>query len=245
IIATDTGILIKQIGFDGNLNFGYKPVVFNNNLIIPLSSGVYKIDVKKYQISKFCDFQSSTTPLVLQNRIVFSSYLDGTIEVYDNNMDKFSSFRTTGRIFISPVQYKDNIILFDSNKVVYLIDSNGKLLSKNIVGENPKSELLIFDNKLYFETDKNDFVSYDLLTDKIIKIHKFSDIKEKFDRIKDAPFVIRGDILYKNNGKLLIYSIYENKVTFSDFNGEFISASIKFDNKLLSGTNDGKIIFSE
>ncbi|MDD5065451.1 MAG: PQQ-binding-like beta-propeller repeat protein [bacterium] len=143
--------------------------------------------------------RSKSIPVIINNDIYISGY-DKNLYVYSLENGKWDMIRNTGTLLYSaPIPFRDEIILMNTEGVLYRIDKSRNILKRTDLSIPVWAPLLCADNKLFISSIDRHFYVYDLDKNKITgKIP----IRDKVTGSK--PILFRTAIVIKTAGGLLM-----------------------------------------
>lgn len=242
IIELDTGVVSKIFESPGNIPFGYQPVVFKNTLYIPFEKGIYNFNLitNKFDSESLINFKGSTTPVLYNENIYLTSFIDKSFGIYSLRDKSFKVLTIKDKSFSSALVLDDQIIIGDKSGNLYSYNKNGNLVNKtklpagitsNIIGDN-KNIIVLSDNGILYFIDRILFtIVNEYVVDKNPRIS---------DYIYKSPIIDKNTYFIGNNdGNILILN---NKKIELNISGSSISSSLFYsEGNYFVGTSTGEV----
>lgn len=245
ILDLKTGEEIK-ISSIGDIIFGYKIVPYKNKIFIPFGDGIYIMKDIDHDLGNkpLIFFNSPTTPLIIDDKIYISSFVDKIIACFDLEGNKLWDYHTSARSINNLIFVKENIFGIDIFGNLYKLSFDGKLLQKAIISNGITSNLSKHNNNIF--TIANDGYLYSINIDTLekIKIFKVDEPTDNYDYIYKQPFIFNDKLFIgTDNGKVIIYDLASKKIEeIIKLSGSKISSSVYYTkNNYCTGTNAGEI----
>ena len=247
VLDLKSGKELKVLDTPGNITFGYTILPYQNKLFLPYTNGIYILQTVDLTIQDkvFIPFDSPTRPLLYNNKIFLSSFINKQINCYNLEGKELWNFYFDNTSFNSPVFFKNAVFIADKSGIIYKISLNGKLIKKAklpvglISNINPGTEhlyTLANNGKIYK-------INYNTL--------QFKELFKADEKFDDYIYLFKKPVEYDNRlligtdkGEIIIFDLTKNiilnklKVTNNSISTPVYQISpVSF----LAGTEEGKI----
>ena len=240
-METKTGRKSKTETINGNLVFGNQAIIYNQTILMPLSTGLYSVnDFSKPLISIF----NPNTPRIINDHIFITSYVSKTIVFYNKDLKVEWKLLLDSRSFSGSIFINNTIINATSSGILYFIDTNGKIKNTINVKKSITSDLTFSRDTIFFLTDDGFLNKIALRDNQVTEILKIDNEPDLTHYLYKKPLIDKNKlILGNNNGELIILNLTNQKITEQiKISDSPVSCTIlPYKNQYLIGTANGSI----
>lgn len=215
VLDLKSGKELKVLDTSGNITFGYGILAYKDKLLLPYTNGIYILQITDLSLKDnvFIQFNSPTKPLIFNNKIYLSSFIEKRISGYNLEGKELWNYNLTDTSFNSPVLFNNAIFIADKKGVIYKISLDGKLIEKATLPTGAVSNINPGENHLYILA--NNGIIY-LINYNDLNVKKLFKGDEKFD---DYIYLFKRPIEYDNKiligtdkGEIIVYDLEKNTI---------------------------------
>lgn len=249
IIDYHSGKQLHSLDTAGSLVFGDNPVVHKNRILLSFSDGIFTYDPAAKTISNtpIIPVNSPNSPLIVNNTLYISSYIDNKVYAFGRNMTKKWELTIQARSYNSPVRIANHIYQSDIAGTIYKITNEGTIAATATLPAELTSELITYRKDIIIQANDGYIYSLNSKTMNYTRLFKADDTPDKdLNLYKSAT--IHGNSLFigNNEGDVIIYNLLDNKqqakIKVSDSAITTSVERIETTNDYICGTQSGELI---
>ena len=242
IVDLSTGKTLKTLNTDGIVSFGYKSLLIDKNLFIPLSNGFYKLNTATMTLNEFYNIKNPKEIAFLDNKLIFGSIVEKKLICTNLSGEVLWNKDFTENTFFNPIIFKNQII-YPFNKAIYQFSTNGELINKFDFENGIASNLTIYKDNLYFVSSDGKITQLNIKNAKfntIYSLEKQSSIE--YYLFKNMSIIDEKIYIGNLNGELAIYNLNTNEDQKIKISNSQITTTILYKgNYFYVGTKNGEI----
>ena len=230
-----SGDILKEIAVTGNLNFNYDIPIKDGIIYFPLSNGVIFLNSKTLQVNRRINFENPSSPLLTENGIFLSSYINKKIAYYDYQTNLKWEILFNNRVYSSPILLNSKIYVIDSSDKIYEITKTGKIINQITIESATIKKIFSFENSILYLNKEFNLMSFDTISKKVEKIIEVS------NNISSDITIFEEELYWSNiDGELCRLSLRNqsfcrNKISEIGFDSSIIKKGMYYISGLING----------
>jgi hypothetical protein len=243
VIDKKNGNIVKRIISPGNINYGNKPIIYKEYLLLPLDDGIYQMNITSFEMNKVISYYSPNTPVIYNNKLLLTSYVDQQVMQFDLISYKMDwAYRMADKSFAAPVAAQEKVIINDTAGTIYVLNFNGKLLYKKKISDKLFMDMTFNLNHIYVVDNRGNLIDYFINTNRyyiIKKLGKPENIELFFTKniLVDNKGLWIGD----SDGNVVLIQLKDKSAVINNNGFEISTSIIKDKDRYFFAAVDGKI----
>lgn len=247
VLDLKTGKEIDTINMEGNLTFGYQPVTYGDDIIIPLNTGIYtltKNPAGTFETSLLSPVKNTTTPTIYNDAMYLTSFVENTLSCYTLNGTQKWQTRLGANSLTSPVVLDDILFAADYTGTMYTYTLEGSLVNKKTLSAKIVGKQAVYNRSLFSIAD--DGFMYQINIDDLSheRLFRVDNQPDKSVYLYKSPLITTNSLLIGNDtGEIMIYDFKTGSLTKSTQKTPAkITASLyNYNGTFYTGTENGEI----